>query len=252
MPMTSEELIASTIQEWGFDCHKIEEAIDKRADFLVSDETQSYFIELKTKFESPQRLALRSVHLKSKGVHADTLGLTATATYRTIIAKASKQLASMATQDNTPLRIPWLHCVGLQASVDAERFKNLLFGSVCIADWADGGDAKPCYFFRPSIFHQYKYIIDAAIVSTEHDLWLCLNPHSQRHKQVEECRLASVLAEGKINPSELELDDLAWIVEANIDRNDEEAVLRSVMDKYGLSDRSVVMETEEISAASII
>jgi hypothetical protein len=252
MPTTSEELIASTIQEWGFDCHRIEEAIDMRADFLVSDESQSYFLELKTKFESPERSALRSSRFKSEEVFADAIGLTATATYRSILAKASKQLASMATQDNTPLRIPWLHCVGLQASVDAERFKNLLFGSVYIADWTDGGDAKPCYFFRPSIFHQYKHIIDAAIVSTEHDLWLCLNPHSQRHKQVEKCRLASVLAEGKINPSELELDDLAWIVEANIDRRDEGAVLRSVMDKYGLSDLSVIMDIEEISAASVI
>ena len=252
MPTTSEELIASTIQEWGYDCHRIEEATDKRADFLVSDGTQSYFIELKTKSESPERSALRSGHLKTEEVFADALGLTATATYRSILAKASRQLASMATQDNTPLRIPWLHCVGLQTSVDVERFKNLLFGSVYIADWADGGDAKLCYFFRPSILHQYKHIIDAAIVSTEHDLWFCLNPHSQRHKQVEKCRLASVFAEGKVNPSQLVLDDLAWIVEANIDRRDEGAVLRSVMDKYGLSDLSVVMETEEISAASVI
>lgn len=252
MPTTSEELIASTILEWGFDCHRIEEGIDKRPDFLVSDGTQSYFIELKTKFESPERSALRSGHLKSEEVFVDALGLTATATYRSIMAKASKQLASMATQDNTQLRLPWLHCVGLQANVDAERFKNLLFGLVYIADWADGGDAKPCYFFRPSIFHQYKHIIDAAIVSTEHDLWLCLNPYSQRHKQVEKCQLASVLAEGKINPSELALDDLAWIVEANVDRRDEEAVLSSLKDKYGLSDLSVVMEIEEISAASVI
>lgn len=252
MPTTSEELIASTIQGWGLDCHRIEEAIDKRADFLVSDGAQSYFIELKTKNESPERSALRSAFFQSEEVFADTLGLTATATYRSILAKASKQLASMAAQDNTPLRIPWLHCVGLQASVDAERFKNLLFGSVYIADWGDGGDAKPCYFFLPSIFHQYRYIIDAAIVSTEHDLWLCINPQSQRHGQVAKCRLASVLAEGKIDPSQLAIDGLAWIVDASLDRRDEGAVLRWVIGKYGLSDLSTVMEMEEISIASSI
>jgi len=252
MSTTTEEKIASTIQAWGFDCHRIEEATDKRADFLVSDGTQSYFIELKTKYESPARSALRSVHFKSEEVFADALELSATAAYRSILAKASKQLASMAAQDNTPLRIPWLHCVGLQASVDAERFKNLLFGSVYIADWADGGDAKQCYFFRPSIFHRYKHIIDAAIVSTEHDLWLCINPHSQRHKQVDKSRLASIFAEGKNDPSQLELEGLACIVETSIDRRDEGAVLRCVIDKYGLSDLSVVVGTEEISAARII
>lgn len=252
MSTSSEELIASTIQAWGFDCHRIEEAIDKRADFLVSDGTQSYFIELKTKLESPKRSALRSGHFKSEEVFADALELTPTAAYRSILAKASKQLASMAAHDNTPLRIPWLHCVGLQASVDVERFKNLLFGSVYIVDWEDGGDAKVCYFFSPSIFHQYKHVIDAAIVSTEHDLWLCINPHSQRHNQVDKGRLAIVLTEGKINPYQLEKDNLALIVEANIDRRDEGVVLRSVMDKYGLSDLSVVMEIEEISAARVI
>lgn len=252
MLTTSEDLIASIIRKWGFDCHRVEEAIDKRADFLVCDGTQSYFIELKTKFESPERSALRSSQLKSEKVFADSLGLTATATYKSILAKASKQLASMAAQDDTPLRIPWIHCVGLQASVDVQRFMNLLFGSVFIADWADGGEAKPCYFFRPSIFHQYKHIIDASMVSTEHDLWLCINPHSQRCGQAAKCRLANVLAEGMVDPSQLEMDGLAWVVEASIDRRDEEAVLRFVIDKYGLSDRSVVIEIEEIAAASII
>ena len=252
MPTISEDFIASTIQAWGFDCSRIEEAADKRADFLVSDGTQSYFIELKTKFESPERSTLRSGHFNSEKVFADALGLAPTAAYRSILAKATKQLASMTAHDTTTLRIPWLHCVGLQASVDAERFKNLLFGSVYIADWGDGGDAKTCYFFRHSIFYKYHHIIDAAIVSTEHDLWLCINPLSQRYKRVDKCRLARVLAEDKINPFELELDDLAWIVDANVDRRDERAVLKSVMNKYGLSDQSMVMEIEEISATSAI
>jgi hypothetical protein len=60
------------------------------------------------------------------------------------------------------------------------------------------------------------------------------------------------LAEGIVDPSQLEMDGLAWVVEASIDRRDEEAVLRFVIDKYGLSDRSVVIEIEEIAAASII
>jgi|LakMenE18May11ns_1017448.scaffolds.fasta_scaffold9869962_2 hypothetical protein len=54
MPTTSEDFISSIIQAWGFVCNRIEEASDKRADFLVSDSTQLYFIELKTKFESPE------------------------------------------------------------------------------------------------------------------------------------------------------------------------------------------------------
>jgi hypothetical protein len=252
MTRISEDFIASTIQAWGFDCSKIEEAADKRADFLVSDGKQSYFIELKTKFESPERSTLRSGHFNSGQVFADALGLAPTAAYRSILAKATEQLASMAAHDTTTLRIPWLHCVGLQASVDAERFKNLLFGSVFISDWGNGGDAKTCYFFRHSIFYKYHHIIDAAIVSTEHDLWLCINPLSQRHKQVDKCRLAVVLADGKINPFELELDDLAWVVDANVDRRDERAVLKSVVNKYCLSDQTEVMEVEAISAASAI
>ncbi len=252
MPTTSEDFIASIIQAWGFDCNRIEEASDKRADFLVSDSTQSYFIELKTKFESPERTTLRLGYFKSEKVFTDALGLAPTAAYRSILTKATKQLASMSAHSKTTFRIPWLHCVGPQANVDAERFKNLLYGSVYIADWADGGDAKPCYFFRHSIFYKYHHIVDAAIVSTEHDIWLCTNPLSQLHKQVDKCRLAIVLAEGKINPCQLELDDLAWIVDADVDRRDERAVLKSVMDKYGLSDRSVVMEIEEISAASAV
>jgi hypothetical protein len=60
------------------------------------------------------------------------------------------------------------------------------------------------------------------------------------------------LADGKINPFELELDDLAWVVDANVDRRDERAVLKSVVNKYCLSDQTEVMEVEAISAASAI
>lgn len=81
MPAISEDFIASTIQAWGIDCSRIEEAADKRAVFLVSDGTQSYFIELKTKFESPERSTLRSGHLNSEQVFADALGLAPTAAY---------------------------------------------------------------------------------------------------------------------------------------------------------------------------
>ena len=91
MPTASEDFIASIIQAWGFDCNRIEEASDKRADFLVSDSTQLYFIELKTKFESPERSTLRSGYFKSEKVFTDALGLAPTAvsyTHLTLPTKA--------------------------------------------------------------------------------------------------------------------------------------------------------------------
>ena len=57
--------IAQVFESWGFQCIRIKEGSDKRPDFFLSDEHERYYVELKTKYESPERSRIRQDSLRS-------------------------------------------------------------------------------------------------------------------------------------------------------------------------------------------
>jgi hypothetical protein len=249
---SAETAILQVIESWGLQCTRINESSSKSPDFFLADNHEHYFVELKAKYESPSRAKDRQNCVGVAQVFSDSLELRGTAAYRSILKKAYKQLNAASRHDSEPLRIPWLLCLGLQASVDVERFINVLLGTAYIADFSDGGDAKPCYFFFESLFFKYRNTIDAAIVSTDTSISMCLNPYSQRYSRAKTCGLAGILETGLIDPCSLEMIGEAWIADMVGDREDTRAILDAVVKKYCLSHQTKVIEMEELSAAMVI
>lgn len=121
----AEIAILQVIERWGLQCTRINESSCKSPDFLVSDDRDRYYVELKAKYESPIRAKDRQDGFGIEQIFTDSLELRGTAAYRSVVKKAYKQLKAASHQDPEPLRIPWLLCLGLQASVDVERFINV-------------------------------------------------------------------------------------------------------------------------------
>lgn len=244
--------IVQVFEEWGLQCTRIEEGCDKRPDFFVRDEHDGYFVELKTKNESPERSRIRQENLLNGHFSIDSLGLRATAAYRSILKKSSKQLTALAHCEPEPLRIPWLLCLGQQACADVDRFTNSLIGTAYVADFAEDGEARPCHFFYESIFFKYRDSIDAAIISSKFRISMWINPYSARYLRAKSCGLAGILATGLNDPYSLENAGEAWVADMIVDRKNESAILDAVVKKYGLSQQTRVIEMEEVSAFMLI
>jgi len=97
-----ESNIAQVFESWGFQCTRINEGSDKRPDFFLSDEHERYYVELKTKYESPERSRIRQDSLRSGQIYMNSLGLRATAAYRSILKKAYEQLAKVDPAEEQP------------------------------------------------------------------------------------------------------------------------------------------------------
>lgn len=248
----AEIAILQVIESWGLQCTRINESSCKSPDFLLSDDCDRYFVELKAKFESPIRAKDRQDGFGIEQIFTDSLELRGTAAYRSVVKKAYKQLKAASHQDSEPLRIPWLLCLGPQASVDVERFINVLLGTAYVADFSEDGEARPCYFFYDSLFFKYSDAIDTAIVSTDYSISMCLNPYSQRYLRAKSCGLAGILGSGLIDPCGLGLIGEAWIADMVVDRRNPRAVLDAVKKKYCLSDQANVLDMEELSAAMVV
>ena len=244
--------IAQVFESWGFQCTRIKEGSDKRPDFFLSDEHERYYIELKTKYESPERSRIRQDRLRPGQIYMDSLGLRATAAYRSILKKAYEQLTTSSYCESEPLRIPWLLCLGQQASTDVKRFTNMLFGTAYVADFSDDGEARPCHYFYESLFFKYRDSIDAAIVSTESQISICLNSYSPRYSRAKSCGLTGILASGLRDPCSLEKAGEAWIADMIGDRKNVSVTLNAVVKKYGLSQLTRVIEMEDLTASILI
>ena len=253
--MNPEEFIHSVINEWGFSCIKIPEANSKRPDFAVSDaEGQNYLLELKVKNESAEHSSKRSLAVEYSIIYTDVLELNARASHRSVVDDARKQLISMPGHGADTLRVPWLLCLGHQASADKERFHNLLLGSTYLVDWADEEEeeAKACHFFNESVFFTHRHSLDAAIVSTISSISLLLNPYSERFVKMKQSMLARELLDGVIDTVELDQAGEVYWVDSAIDRKDHNLVMSYVKAKYRLSDQAMAIDISELTATTCI
>ncbi len=72
----------------------------------------------------------------------------------------------------------------------------------------------------------FRDILDTAIVSTEAEAKLLLNPLSPQYEQMKTSSLPKHLGNAVIDPIELEKEGQTFLVEGDVDRNNKEAVLR--------------------------
>ena len=91
-----------------------------------------------------------------------------------------------------------------------------------------------CYYFHDSSFFRLQKTLDAAIVSFNGNLQLCVNTLSPRIGDFRSSELYQALLECVCDPDSEEKNHRGLIVDAPMDRHDKNAVLEYLKKKYGL------------------
>ena len=230
--------VQKKLENMGFCVDRVSESDRPSPDLLASGRNATYVIEVKTKDPNVELTAKRDEILKNGGVFSHVESLGPRNRLSGLVGSAAKQLRAHSPSGVANLfSIVWLHCVGLHAEDQCEQFIITLYGSTTITDW-DGDFTGPCYFFRNSEFYRHQNTLDAAVVSTEEGLLLCLNPLSHRYKKIKETKLVSDLLDCTLDPLELEACGEALFVDGDVDRSNEQAVLDFLRKKYRLGKRT--------------
>lgn len=227
--MNYEDQLREYFEGLGYRALKIKEGDTESADFLISKGSEHYLLELKTKFPSLDNIKERENALASQGVHVIQEIATRKNRLSGIIKKATDQLGTHEIPDDF-FRMVWLIASGHLAEAQVKQFEATLYGSTTILDKTNERSGI-CFFFRNSDFYRFREILDAAIVSTESDATLLLNPFSSHFERLKTAALVNHF-NGGIDPIELEMAGKAFIVDGDIDRNDTEAVLHFLKTKY--------------------
>jgi hypothetical protein len=213
----------------GYIGEKIPEGTEETPDFLIYDDSINFIVELKTKLPSDEEISHRQKTLASGNFYNIQEKIVRTNKLSRITRHAATQLKNYGGQDL--FRIVFLLTTGHLAEPRFKQFEASLYGSTTIVDFPKGL-ALPCFFFYDSDFFRDRDTLDAAIVSTESDRLLLLNPHSPRASLFRECSLCERFDGGIIDPIELEKQGKAYYADTVIDRREEEKVLSFLRNKY--------------------
>ena len=227
--MNYEPVVNRFFIDLGYHVEKIAESDEESPDFLIFDDTSSYVLELKTKFPSEAEIEERKELLDAGEIHNIHELIIRKNRLSGIIKKATTQLRGYEEKDI--LRIVWLLATGHIAEPRLHQLEATLYGLTTLVDWSNQR-ACNCYFFYNSDFFRYRDVLDAAIVSTESEVKLLLNPLSPRYAQIKNSSLPNHLGKAVVDPIEIEKEGKAFFVDSDVDRSDKEAVLRYLREKY--------------------
>ncbi len=246
--MNYEPAIIEFFSTHGFEIQKISEGDEQRPDFLAQDEQYAYLIELKTKFESEEKVQQRKEVLLKGEIYGDSIPVASNNRLSGIIRKAQNQLKGHLT-DKKIIRVPWLLCTGHSAEARMDQFEATLYGSRSIMN-LDKGGMRTCYFFANSDFYRYRDSLDGAIVSTDSTARLLLNPYSKLFTELARSSLSKLKELNAVNPTNEETEGRAYIVEGDLNRNDEALVLSYLRSKYRI-ERIMTMTLQHISGTML-
>ena len=236
--MKSTSIAVQVFQSWGADVQPLPTSTNEECDWLVSLETSSLIAEEKTKLEDALAIDARLKTLRGGGVHGETVSLKSNNRLSGIVKKAVSQLSSTGAHVEHDLRVLWFTGTGFDAEAKHYQLISTLYGSARLFELNGDGHHRTCYFFRNSDFYRFRDVLDGAYVTyltgNTLNVKLCLNPHSTRCQKLRDSPFAARLQKGLIDPAVEEKEGDAYIVDGNVERSDEGAVMQYLQAKYGL------------------
>jgi hypothetical protein len=225
-------------QSWGAHVEPLPTSTKEECDWLVTLENSTLIAEEKTKLEDAVAVEARLKTLRAGGVHGQSVPLKSNNRLSGIVKKAVGQLSSTAADVEHNLRVLWFTGTGFDGEAKHYQLMATLYGSTRVFELNGDGHHRTCYFFRNSDFYRFRDVLDGAYVTylTGNTLTmkLCLNPHSTKWQQLRDSPFAARLKNGLIDPFAEENEGAAYIVDGDVERSDEGAVMRYLHEKYGL------------------
>lgn len=232
--MTTPSFAKPLLMRWGIKVSDIPTSSKQESDFLAEFGMCRVLIEEKTKFDDPIRHAQRIATLAEGEVYGTTTRLVRSNRLSGLIGDSAKQLMSSSEKQHD-FRLVWFTSTGDDSEARFHQFIATIYGSTNIIEM-NASHYKRCYFYRNSDFHRYANIIDGAIVAHASEacttLKLCLNPLSPRYEALRDSTVVEPFSTAVEDPIALERRGEVFIVDSNIDRNDENGLHTFLQLKY--------------------
>jgi hypothetical protein len=242
----SEIEVKECIELLGLSIQKIDVCSEKTPDFLVKCDQFTYIVELKEKFTDPTIQKVREERLLRGEILTETYTTGRKKLISKVISSACKQLAR--TEFTADFNIIWLYARGHHPDFQMYDFESTLYGHEVIVDWGkDNGFSGFCYHYGHSDFYNHRNVLDGAVVSTTEEMKFCLNVCSPKYQLLKDSGLRKAFKDGVLDPFDLEKKGCVLIVDSDVDRNDENAVMEYVIKKYNLK-KAMKMPMKQISA----
>lgn len=203
----------------------------KTPDFSVIGKSCAYLIELKVKGDDPAEIERDRKRLETGKVVMKATPTGPRNTLASIIRDGVKQMDD-EDRDHAKFHVLWLHSWGRDAELSLGRFRSTLFG--CVQTIYPPNIAPMCYYFYDSSFFRLRDTLDAAIVSFDDGLQLCVNSLSPLVSKFRNSELYQSLREYTCDPDKEEIAGRGLIVDSDIDRNKKDLVLDYLKKKYRL------------------
>lgn len=232
LPIAQHEL-----QKLGFEVEEIPTRASsqkKTPDLNVIGKSSCYLVELKVKGDDPTEIEEDQKKLESGKIVMKATPTGPRSRMDNIICEGSDQ---MDDEDPTHAKfhVLWLHSWGFDAELLYKRFFATLFGSIQMTWPPYAPNTSPiCYYFYDGSFLRLRDTLDAAILSFNGNLQLCVNTLSPRLGNFRKSELHQALRECVCDPDTEEKNHRGLIMDALIDRHDQNAVLEYLKKKYGL------------------
>lgn len=231
--MNIEEAIGFQMKEWGLSVKKIPESNiegERRPDFEVTKHGYTYLIEVKSREDDQKEVARKKEILDQGEIYGQHMPLVRKNIVSNIIKDACNQLKNYG--ENEWCRIVWLCALNDAQTGKFEQFKAALYGKTQMFDLDGDGFHRPCYFYRDSDFFRYRSVLDAAIISTLSKVELCFNPFSKKNAKFKTSSFSKIFKDSVCDPIKDESKGYAYIVDSDVDRKNENAVMTYLRDKY--------------------
>jgi hypothetical protein len=231
----NEEKIIDFFNSVELKAEKIPESSEETPDFLIDDGNDRILIELKTKTDSDD---LKEQMNNSEKIETFT-PLTRRNRLSAIIKKASHQLDAQKKKSEATFCFVFFLVEGIYSNRNSSQIQTTLYGDKEIID-QNGCNIKRCYYYTHSDFFNHRNILDGAFIFTEKENGgftgrVCINDLSPNKNNVIKTNFINKFKPGIVNPNELESSGKVFILDAEIDRNDEEKKIEYLKEKYKLS-----------------
>jgi hypothetical protein len=231
--MDFEDTAKRILEHWGFRVSKIQESEDhgvKSPDFRVEDGKHQYIIEVKSRGDAGEEAEARHAAYGNGDLFEKHMPLARRNTISGIVLEAAKQLEAYG--DSSAFRLLWFAAIDDAQTAKFEQFQNSLYGTTRVFDLDGDSHHRPCYFFRDSDFFRCKGNMDAAIVSTETEARLCLNPFSPKVSELQKSQMVSHFGTAIVDPAAEEVVGDAYIADCDLPRSNGEEVMNYLRKKY--------------------
>lgn len=234
--MTEAELIAliiSMLQSYGADAEALPTREGVRtADLKFSFEGDLFLVELKQR-EGVAEYS-RELSELSSGDFAEMVPqpLDYRNNHSSVIRDGVRQL-QQTVESGDEFRLLWLEAGDEDSELHGAQYEATLCGEKYL--FCLGRDRlESCYFFTNSEFYTCRDGLDGAFLSSSGACKLLINPYSPRYSRLRQAPFLRCLGSAVWDPVEMERQGRVMIVDADIDRRDESAVLDYICNKYGV------------------